>query len=104
MIILFAIEVPCIAMFLAAYAANKMEGLAWSKACGLLFAGPVIAHFVPDPLRFLGAWNPTFWPSVIYRSGSSNAYMTTLFHFGFGVFLHLAVFLFFLRKFLHRID
>lgn len=104
MLALFAFEVPWIAMFLVAYAANKVEGLALSKACGLLFVGPVIVWFVPEPLRYLGVWIPTFWPSMVYSSGIANELVTTLLSFAIGVILHLAVLLIFLQKFLNRID
>lgn len=65
-LILLAFEAPCFALFLASFAANKVEGLALSKIGGLFIAGPIVAYFVPSPWQFIGAWIPTYWPAKLF--------------------------------------
>lgn len=42
-------------------AANKVEGLAFSKFSGFLILGPFAAFFIKDNLKYLAAFLPTFW-------------------------------------------
>lgn len=42
-------------------AANKVEGLAFSKFSGFLILGPFAAFFIKDALKYLAAVLPTFW-------------------------------------------
>lgn len=65
-LLLLAIEASCFALFLAAFAANKVEGLALAKIGGLLIAGPAAAYFVPGAWQLLGAWIPTYWPAEAF--------------------------------------
>lgn len=58
-----ALEAPLFGLFLAAYAANKVEGLALSKIGGLFIAGPAVANWVPGSWQILGCWLPTYWPA-----------------------------------------
>lgn len=103
-LLILSLEAPCIALFLAAYAANKVEGLALSKACGLLFAGPIIVYFVPEPLQYWGVWVPTFWPAKTYILGISQEPLAALGSFGVGFAFHILLLMWFIRSFLKRID
>ncbi len=42
-------------------AANKVEGLAFSKFSGFLILGPFAAFFIKDNLKYLAGFLPTFW-------------------------------------------
>lgn len=103
-LLLLTLEAPCLALFLAAFASNKVEGLALSKISGLLFAGPIIAAFIPDPWQYLGMWIPTFWPAKSYLLGISNEPLASLGAFGIGLVLHLILLKGMFRSFLKRID
>lgn len=46
---------------IAVLAANKIEGLAFSKFSGLLLLGPFAAFFVKDWIKYLSGFLPTFW-------------------------------------------
>lgn len=53
---------PLFALFLAAFAGNKVEGFALTKASGMLFVPPVIAYFVAPPWQWLFGVVPTYGP------------------------------------------
>jgi fluoroquinolone transport system permease protein len=103
-LILLALEAPCIALFLAAFSSNKVEGLALSKVNGLLLAGPIVVMFVPEPWHFLGMWVPTYWPAKCYMAGISNEPLTSLGLFGVGLVFHVVLLMGLIRIFLKRID
>jgi fluoroquinolone transport system permease protein len=57
---------PAWALFLAAFAANKVQGFALMKAAGIVNWPPVIAWFVPAEVRRLFGLCPTYWPVEVY--------------------------------------
>ncbi|TMV46818.1 hypothetical protein FE783_24570 [Paenibacillus mesophilus] len=103
-LLLFALEAPWIALLLAAVAANKVEGLALSKLCGLLFAGPVVVSFVPEPWQYLGIVIPTYWPAKSYMLGISNETVLSSIVFIAGFLYHTALLKLAVRAFLRRMD
>jgi fluoroquinolone transport system permease protein len=50
-------------LFIAAYAASKVEGFALSKIYGLIGFLPLVAWFVPEPWQFLFGFFPPYWIS-----------------------------------------
>jgi fluoroquinolone transport system permease protein len=57
---------PAWALFLPAFAANKVQGFALIKAAGVLNWPPLIAWFVPMGTRRLFGLCPTYWPVEVY--------------------------------------
>jgi hypothetical protein len=49
-----------VALFLVAFAGNKVEGLALTKLVNLGLVAPLLA-LLPSPLRYVGAPLPPFW-------------------------------------------
>ncbi|MGO4347686.1 hypothetical protein AB4Z45_19555 [Paenibacillus sp. MCAF9] len=103
-IVLLTLEAPCLALFLATFASNKVEGLALSKISGLLFAGPIIAAFTPLPWQYLGAWIPSYWPAKSYLLGIAGEPSAALGVFGIGLAYHLILLITMFHSFLKRID
>ncbi|KRE96496.1 hypothetical protein ASG89_31285 [Paenibacillus sp. Soil766] len=103
-LILLALEAPCIAMFLAAFADNKVEGLALSKVTGLLFVGPIIVSFVPEPWQYVGVIVPTFWPAKCYMTGISNEPFMAIGAFVIGLIYHILLLKIMVRSFTKGID
>jgi fluoroquinolone transport system permease protein len=66
---------PLFALFLAAFARNKVEGFALTKAAGILFLPPVFAYFVHAPWQWAFGVMPTFWPvkALWLRAGVAGA-------------------------------
>ena len=57
---------PLVALGLATFAENKVQGLALLKGCSVLMIVPIAAIFVPDPWRWVLGIAPTFWPARLY--------------------------------------
>ena len=57
---------PLMALFLASFAGNKVEGFAFLKALGMVLVLPIAAYFIPSNWGLLfGVW-PTYWPIKVY--------------------------------------
>jgi fluoroquinolone transport system permease protein len=56
---------PLFALFLAAFAANKVQGFAIQKMIGIVFLPPLIAYFTPAPWEWLFGLVPTYWPAKV---------------------------------------
>ncbi|WP_027084497.1 hypothetical protein [Cohnella panacarvi] len=103
-VILLVLEAPILALFLTAFAANKVEGLALSKASGLLFVGPVTAYFVPEPWTYLAVWVPTYWPAQSYLTGIAGHSLASVGWFVIGLVFHVVLLTKLFHVFLRRTD
>ncbi|MEK4294787.1 hypothetical protein [Paenibacillus sp. FSL R5-0914] len=103
-LILLAFEAPCFALFLASFAANKVEGLALSKIGGLFIAGPIVAYFVPSPWQFIGAWIPTYWPAKLFFVIEASSGSIVLAYLMVGLLFHLSLLSIMIRIFIKRAD
>jgi fluoroquinolone transport system permease protein len=68
---------PLTALFLGAYAANKVQGFALQKALGVLFIAPFLDALLPLPWRLLMGLMPTYWPAALlwaFQSGASHSW------------------------------
>jgi fluoroquinolone transport system permease protein len=57
---------PVIALFLAAFAANKVQGFALTKVSGVLLLPPLVAWFTAAEWQWLFWIVPTYWPARGY--------------------------------------
>lgn len=57
---------PFYSLLLGAFAANKVQGFAVSKASGLLLAMPVAAFLVREPWQWLFGVFPVYWPAKLW--------------------------------------
>ena len=57
---------PIYALFLAGFAANKVQGFALSKAVGVVFVAVVAGYLVAPPWQFAFGIVPQFWPAKLY--------------------------------------
>ena len=93
---------PIIALLLATFAGNKVEGMALSKGFALLLLGPLAAYFLPDDRQVLLGLLPTFWPAKAYWVASAGGapwpYLLA------GLAYHLAALGWLLRRFQTRLD
>jgi fluoroquinolone transport system permease protein len=71
-----ALTAPLVALFLATFARNKVEGMALYKLTGLYMAGPALAWFVPADWGFLGGIFPSYWVARAFyaATGGGAAY------------------------------
>ncbi len=54
------------ALFLAAFAGNKVEGLALMKVAGVFMAGPFLAAFLPPNWQLVVGALPSTWPAKAF--------------------------------------
>lgn len=86
---------PFMALFLAAFAANKVQGFALQKASGVFLMPPLMAYFLPAPWYWLLAVFPAFWPAALcwelLAGGPHAAFLFTgsLLYHGFWIILLL---------------
>ena len=57
---------PLTALFLAAFAANKVQGFALMKAAGVINWPPMMAYFIDGPWQLACGLVPTYWPAKLY--------------------------------------
>lgn len=59
---------PLFALFMGAFAKNKVQGFALMKAAGVVNWPPMIAWFVDGPWQLAFGLVPTYWPAKVYWS------------------------------------
>ncbi|RAL22601.1 hypothetical protein [Thermoflavimicrobium daqui] len=93
---------PIFALLLVGFAANKVEGLAFTKGAGILVLVPLIAYFVKWPWQLMVGIFPTYWSSkVFFVEGQGGG---TWFFWGMGILVHLVLFWYCYVKFEERVD
>jgi fluoroquinolone transport system permease protein len=97
-----ALEAPMMALVLVTFAADKVQGMAVSKAANLLYAVPFGALFVAAPWRWLAAVVPQSWIVAALVLPVSGVGLVALW-LGAAV-VHMTAILFLLRRFRRRID
>ena len=69
---------PLYALFVAAFAANKVQGFALLKGVGVLTWPPVIAWFVSSPWQVAFGIDPLYWPLKLFwmlEAGEPRAWL-----------------------------
>jgi fluoroquinolone transport system permease protein len=99
-----ALLAPAFALFLGAFAQNKVQGFALLKGLGAILLVPVAGFFVKMPLQLLFGLLPTYWPLKAYwqlDAGQPDFWIYLL----IGLVYQAALLALFLRQFsrvLHR--
>jgi fluoroquinolone transport system permease protein len=75
--LIMASEAPMILLFLAAFAGNKVEGIALSKGFGILLISMVPGYFLETNWIWALAVSPLWWVErAVFATGSSWLYLT----------------------------
>lgn len=95
---LAALEAPMLALFLAVFAADKVQGFALLKGVGGLLLAPAAAWFLPLPWQWAAGVVPSYWPMkafwlVVEGSPGAGAVLAA------GLVFHLALLALLLRRF-----
>jgi len=69
----FALTMPIVALILATFARNKVEGLAIFKGLNLILMLPAFSLFIDSAARFLFAPVPLFWTFQFLSSAEAGA-------------------------------
>lgn len=99
-VILASLEAPICGLLLASFAANKVEGLAYSKLLGVFVVTPLVGLIVDTPWRFIAAVFPPFWLGEVVRVGSSQFN----FSLALGLTSHLLILSVLVHKFNSRVN
>lgn len=93
----FALTAPFIALIVATYAKNKIEGMAFFKGVDLVLIVPVLSFFVSGWMKYLFGIVPVFWTFQAYNDVLLN--QDFWFHFLIGSLCYVMVIGFFVRQF-----
>lgn len=69
---------PMLALFLAAFAENKIQGFALMKLTGVFLLAPIFAYFVTSNWELVFGFLPTYWPLKVYwmlSAGETNVWL-----------------------------
>ncbi|MEH7087199.1 hypothetical protein V7139_31535, partial [Neobacillus drentensis] len=86
-----SLEAPLLTLFLVAFAANKVEGLALSKAAGLIIFAPILIYFIPMPWQLFAGILPSYWVSKTLLVGIEQSASASFIYAIVGVIVHLLV-------------
>lgn len=101
---MLTLETPIFALFLTAFASNKIEGLALSKGAGILVLTPLIVYFVHSPWQYLSGVIPCFWPVRTFLSRSNPSVIGCILLATAGTAVHLVFLRYLVQRFLHKPD
>lgn len=86
-IVIVALLAPLFALFLVAFATNRVEGLALSKSSSFLLLAPFVIHFAPEKIQWVVSVLPTFWTVKVIDEITAGTHallyfiVALLFHF-----------------------
>lgn len=64
--VLYGLSAPAMALIVATFANNKVEGMAWFKGVNLVVILPILPFFLPIT-KYLFMWVPTYWTYHFYE-------------------------------------
>lgn len=100
--VLAALEASLVALYLVVFAANKVEGLVYSKAIGIFMLAPVGGYFLKSNLKYLLGILPTYWAPMALIIGDFKSTEYWL-HIIMGFIVNLCVLYLLIRRFNKRI-
>ncbi len=96
-----SLEGPMFALILGAFAANKVEGLAISKALGVIFLAPLAGYLLENNWHLLAGVFPPYWVTQAFlAAGSAPGWYT--FYTLTGLLIHILAVWALLKKFTVR--
>jgi fluoroquinolone transport system permease protein len=98
--VLGSLFAPLLALIMAAYADNKLEGLALMKAFGVLLVGPVAAYFIRSRWQLVLGFTPAYWWARAYWAVERPGEMWAC--LGVGTGYHAALILWLAGRFRRR--
>ena len=94
-----SLEAPMMTLYLAAFAANKVEGLVLVKAASILDLAPLAPLFLPMPWQLAAGVLPTYWVARSFLAMSAADHVTSAV---VGLLYHAALILLLARRFAAR--
>ncbi len=97
--------VPLFALFLAGFANNKVEGLAYAKGSGVLFLSILFAFFLPEPIQYIAGFIfPYYWVARVFETVRMTEvnYLRIVIETAVGLSVNILWTYLFLRKFIKK--
>lgn len=69
---LASLEAPVIALAMAGFAGNKIEGLALTRGLSILLFSSIAASMLPPAWQAACWWNPFYWPFKLFTAGAGG--------------------------------
>lgn len=79
-LLMASLEAPMMALFLGAFASNRIEGLALTKAFGIFLLAPLPGYLLASPWRLAAGILPPYWVSMSFLAGVEGSPL-------FGIFI-----------------
>jgi fluoroquinolone transport system permease protein len=98
--ILCSLFAPLLALVMAVFAGNKLEGLALMKAFGVLLVGPVAAYFIRSDWQLAVGLMPSYWWARAYWAAERGQQMWA--YLGAGAVYHGTLILWLAGRFRRR--
>jgi fluoroquinolone transport system permease protein len=95
-LLLMMFETPVVALFIASFAKNKVEGLALAKVTTFLLTTPLVIHFVDSKWAMLGMILPPYWAVKLFTSSTHEGFW---WQFVISVLVHILVIGLLLKRF-----
>lgn len=99
---LLALSTPMFTLFLVAFASNKVEGLALSKASGILSVFPIAPFFLAPEWQVVVSVVPTYWAGKIMALNENG--ITLLYTTCFGLLIYTIFLSLLYQRFKRRFD
>lgn len=99
---LAALQAPLVALFMGAFAGNKVEGLTLTKGLGFMFAGPAAGYLAPHPWNYAGAVFPPFWITEAFMASFTPGLAYAGYLLG-GFIIHALLLRHLLNRFINRV-
>jgi len=101
--IMAAMEAPMLALFLAAFANNKVEGLAVYKLTSVIFTAPFVGYLIKSNWAFIAGILPPFWITKAFLASFKPFAHYSLF-ITVGIIVHAVFIILMLGRFNRRIS
>lgn len=83
----YGLTAPFIALIIATYAGNKVEGMAFFKGVDLVLLLPMLSFFLTGTIKYVFALIPVYWTYALYDSSLNGGQITLQFFVGLCVYL-----------------
>ncbi|MFZ5642269.1 MAG: hypothetical protein ACOY46_01615 [Bacillota bacterium] len=101
-LLIASLEAPMMALFLGAFAANRIEGLALSKAFGIFLLAPFSAYLVESPWQLIAGIFPQYWVSRMFLASMEAGWLYGIYTIT-GLLLHAFYFYLLLGRFKRKV-
>jgi fluoroquinolone transport system permease protein len=101
-LLIASLEAPLFALFLGVFAANRIEGLALSKAFGILLLAPLAGYLIASPWQLAAGILPPYWVSKSFLAGMEGGSLFGIFTVT-GLLIHVAYIYLLLARFNRKV-